>query len=402
MENKKAGGVKRPTAPGLGWYGDVPRWRASAKARAKGFEPPTVNLSKYRDDPDQLRYQCEKYQREQDIFLNGAPDAGFDKTLGSLLKKYQTDPDSPYHNLRPSSRRPYDHYIKRLIPIIGDRKIAKITGMDLKRWHDAWSDGGRMLASSKMQRAILDAAISYGIMCRLKGCLELREVLKTASRKLPHPRRREFTVTAEQVVSLRKAAHEAKRPACALAYALVFETTLRLWDVIGQWVKTEEYGISDITNAGKKWFGLRWEDINGDLVLHYVPSKTSMKTGLAVTFPLRMAPMVMEELEHWPQEGRQGPVIVNATTGLPYSAIRFDELWRRDRKAACISDKVWARDLRASGITEGRAAGALTDDVAKVAGHSSTRTTSEIYDRAALEAAERFAEARVEKRKKNA
>jgi integrase len=188
----------------------------------------------------------------------------------------------------------------------------------------------------------------------------------------------------------------------------VFETTLRLWDVIGQWVDWREYGVSDIVQGkpdkpgAKKWFGLRWEDINDDLVLHYTPSKTSMKTGLAITFPLRMAPMVIEELENWPQDARQGPVIVNAKTGLPYSAIRFDELWRRDRKAAGISDKVWARDLRASGITEGRAAGVLTDDVAKVAGHSSTRTTSEIYDRAALEAAERFAEARVEKRKKNA
>jgi len=394
MDGKKTSGVARTKAPGLGWYGDVPRWRA----KVDGFKPRTVNLSKYKDDPDQLRNQCERYEREQEIFLNGVPDAEFDGTLGALLKKYQADPDSPYQNLRPSSRRPYDHYIPKLIGGIGQRKIAKITGMDLKRWHDAWSDGGRMLASSKMQRAILDAAIGYGIMCRLKGCLELREVLKTASRKLPHPKRREFTVTAEQVVALRKAAHEANRPACALAYALVFETTLRLWDVIGQWVKQEEYGISDVVAGGKKWFGLRWEDINADLVLHYVPSKTSMKTGLAVTFPLRLAPMVMEELEHWSQEARQGPVIVNATTGLPYSAIRFDELWRRDRKMAGISDKIWARDLRASGITEGRAAGVLTDDVAKVAGHSSTRTTSEIYDRAALEAAERFAEARTRKR----
>jgi hypothetical protein len=39
------------------------------------------------------------------------------------------------------------------------------------------------------------------------------------------------------------------------------------------------------------------------------------------------------------------------------------------------------------------------DDAAKVAGHASTRMTSALYDRAVLAAAERFAEARSNKRK---
>jgi integrase len=70
-------------------------------------------------------------------------------------------------------------------------------------------------------------------------------------------------------------------------------------------------------------------------------------------------------------------------------------MWARDRKTIGLSPKVWARDLRASGITEGRAAGVAIDDVAKVAGHSSARTTSAVYDRAAHAAALRFAKARV-------
>ena len=73
-------------------------------------------------------------------------------------------------------------------------------------------------------------------------------------------------------------------------------------------------------------------------------------------------------------------------------------MWSRDRKAAGLPGHVWARDLRASGISEARAAGVATDDAAKVAGHASTKTTSAVYDRAALEAAERFAEARAKKR----
>lgn len=192
----------------------------------------------------------------------------------------------------------------------------------------------------------------------------------------------------------------------ALAYALVFETTLRLWDVIGQWWPMDAPLISDVVmtphtsmKEAKKWLGLRWEDIGQDLVLRYVPSKTSAKTGMAVTFPLGRAPMVMEELAHWPDNKRTGPVVVCGGTGMPWTPNYFAEFWREDRKAAGIGDNVWARDLRASGISEARAGGVATDDAAKVAGHASTKTTAAVYDRANLEAAERFAEARVSRRK---
>lgn len=87
-----------------------------------------------------------------------------------------------------------------------------------------------------------------------------------------------------------------------------------------------------------------------------------------------------------------------AATAINNSSNYFAEFCREDRKAAGISDNVWARDLRASGISEARAGGVATDDAAKVAGHASTKTTAAVYDRANLEAAERFAEARVAKR----
>jgi hypothetical protein len=395
----------RISAPGLKWIrrraSHTPVWVASVP----DYTPRTQNLAHLRDDPDKLRHRCSVLQNEMFAWKDGhrKKEADFDGTLGSLLHKYHTDADSPYFALRPASRHPYDHYIVKLIAGIGNVRLDKITGIDLKRWHEVWSDGGERLAASKMQRAVLDAAVSYGIMCRIKSCVELREVLKAAGRKLPAPRRREFTVNAGQVEALRKSAHADGRPSCALAYALVFETTLRLWDVIGQWWPIDAPLISDVVTQphgsmkeGKKWFGLRWEDIGPDLVMRYVPSKTSAKTGLGITFPLDRAPMVMEELAHWPT--RQGPVIVCEGTGLPYSGNYFGEKWRIDRAAAGISDKVWARDLRASGITEGRAAGVSTDDAAKVAGHSSTKTTSSVYDRAALEAGERFADARAKKR----
>lgn len=390
------------TAPGLKWIqrraSRTPTWVASVE----GYKPRTVNLSHLRDEPEQLAAKCALLQAEMNVWKAGLRDrdVSFDGSLKSLLIKYQTEKDSPYFSLRPKSRKPYDYYLPKLIHEIGDRHIDKITGVDLKRWHKEWSSDGTRLAASKMMRAVIDAAVAYGIMCRIGPCLELRETLRAASRKLPRPKRREAVVTAEQVVALRAAAHASGRPSSALAYALVYETTLRLWDVIGQWVPLDSPGISDVQNprTKNKWFGLRWEDIDGGMVLRYVPSKTSMKTGLAVTYPLSQAPMVMEELEHWPDEKRAGPVIVYEMNGRPYLSEVFSSMWSRDRKAAGLEEHIWARDLRASGISEARAAGVATDDAAKVAGHASTKTTSAVYDRAALEAAERFAEARAKKR----
>lgn len=400
----------RVTAPGLKWIkrraSRTPIWVASAK----GFHPPTVNLSHLRDNAVALKAECVRLQGEMDIWRSGLKEhvGGYDGTLGYILKHYQTDPDSTFHALRPSSRHPYEFYLRALISDVGDRRIDSVTGIDLKRWHERWSQGGDKLAASKMMRAVLDAAITFAVMSLTPGSVErravseLREALKAANRKIPNPKRRESIITADQVVALRAAAHAGGRPSHALVYALVFETTLRLWDVIGQWWPMDAPLISDVTHAynsqkeAKKWFGLRWEDIDANLVLRYVPSKTSAKTGLAVTFPLTRAPMVMEELTH--HERRKGPVILCEGTGLPYSGNYFGEFWRKDRAAVGLPATVWARDLRASGITEGRASGASTDDAAKVAGHASTKTTAAVYDRATLEAAERFADARVKKR----
>jgi integrase len=97
--------------------------------------------------------------------------------------------------------------------------------------------------------------------------------------------------------------------------------------------------------------------------------------------------MVIEELASVAPEDRNGPLIVNPRTGLPYRQWYFREVWKRSAAEAGVPATVWNRDLRAGGITEARQAGAPTDDVAKTAGHSSKRTTARVYDRDTLERA---------------
>jgi integrase len=100
-------------------------------------------------------------------------------------------------------------------------------------------------------------------------------------------------------------------------------------------------------------------------------------------------------------EARRGPLIVNPRTDLPYRPWYYQHVWNDVRRLTGIRREVWNRDTRAGAVTEGRQAGAPTDDLAKTAGHSTKRTTAKIYDRDRLEAARRVAAARVAYRGKN-
>jgi integrase len=129
--------------------------------------------------------------------------------------------------------------------------------------------------------------------------------------------------------------------------------------------------------------------------------KTQFTSGAQVTLDLRECPMVLAELAKIPVEARHGPLIVNPCTGLPYRQSTYHKLWKKVRDAGGIRAGVWSRDMRAGGATEGRQAGAPTDDVAKQMGHSNKRTTAEVYDRDRLEAHRRVTRARVAFRDKN-
>lgn len=151
MEN-----TRRPKAPGLKWRkrkvgNDVPYWIASPAAIAAGFPTKSARLNAL-DDDRLIIGRCERLQAEMLLWLDSQRDSGaiFDGTFGSLLKIYQTDVDSTYHKLKPSSRYPYDVYLKKLIPHIGGRSIAAVTGKDLNKWYALWSDGGQKLAAARM------------------------------------------------------------------------------------------------------------------------------------------------------------------------------------------------------------------------------------------------------------
>jgi hypothetical protein len=384
--------------PQLVWDRGLPIWRATRAAIKAGFPTRRVNLKCFAHDEAALDARCHRLTAEQNEWLDGRRnrDVTFDGTIRAAINFWQVDPDSPYQRIEASSRHPYDIYARMIIETVGARRIDVIDGRDLQRWHTEWSapdqEGDRpMLAKARMARIVLKNALTFAATCRKPGCAELRDIM--GKLRFAGPRPREEAPTAADIVAARKAAHGLDHAPAALAYALQFEGAMRQWDVVGKWLPLADKRPSLVIDGTSKWVGPMWSQIDEDMILRYKPAKTQFTSGARVVLDLKMLPMVVEELAKVPLQARQGPLIVNPRTGLPYRNWYYGEVWRRVRKITGMRKEVWNRDMRAAGVTEAREGAAHIDDVAKTAGDTK-RTTAKVYDRARLQAARRVAQAR--------
>lgn len=392
-------------APGLTWRGGRPVWRATKSAVAAGYPVKNVNLSHYLNEPLMLVQRCERLQAEMLAWISGRKGriTEFDGTIRSLIEIWQSDKESPYHKLKSSTKKPYDVYARMVIMEVGSKLIDDVDGRDVKRWFNAWAEPkapglSRQIPKARTAIAVIKSAISFGIMCRKPGCGEFKAVL--AEVDFPVPASRTAAPTAGDIVKVRAAARAAGHGPAALAYAIQFDGAVRQWDVIGEWVHLSDPRPSIVLDRGMKWIGPMWSQVDDNLVFRFTPTKTEGTTGKEVAVDFTVCPMIIEELAHVSADARKGPLIANPMTGLPYRPDYYQKLWRAMRDSQGVSSAIWNRDLRAGGITEGRAADASTDDLAKLAGHSDKRTTAKVYDRAQIEAARRVAAARTAHRSK--
>ncbi len=296
----------RPKSPGLKWRkrkgGDVPCWFADSAAIKSGFPIKYRNLSHLIDSPAQIVEQAQILQRELLAWMSGdrgGPRVRYDGTFKALFEIYETDPDSTYNTkIKKNTARSYAVYLRKMTAHIGLRRIDECDGRDVRKWFKQWKDGSG-LGAARMALAVLKAAISFGIVCRIRGCAEFQAVLyEMEFERLPP---RTFAPTADQITAARRAAHAAGRPLRALAYAIQFDTTLRQWDVIGQWVDFDDPRPSAVLAYGKKWIGPTWAAIDNNLILAKVkPTKTEDTTEITVSFDLSVCPMVCEELAQHP------------------------------------------------------------------------------------------------------
>jgi hypothetical protein len=129
--------MKHPTeTPGLVYVKrrsgqPAPVWRAPKSAIKAGYPIKTWNLAEC--PPDELPARCQRVWAEAVAFVGERP-LGYDGTLRSLMQIYQSHEDSPYKQLKPTTLKPYDTYIPKIISAYGNRRVANITGLDVMRW----------------------------------------------------------------------------------------------------------------------------------------------------------------------------------------------------------------------------------------------------------------------------
>jgi hypothetical protein len=372
-------------APGLVWRARKSGWVATWQARSDlikaGFSPQTARLwdgtEPTKLEAEHIATQCRRLQSEMLTFAR-AGEYVVDKSvknLRQLISAYVEDPASTHRKKRYHVRRNHEHSLKRLTIERGDVELTDIKARTILLWHDVWSDGGRKVAMAHAMISHVRALVGFGAtMLENDECERLSGVLHHL--RFPMGRPREDVLTAAQATAVRNKAREIGWFSMALAQALQFDLMLRQKDVIGEWVPISEPGISDTTHLDHKWLrGLRWEEIDDNLVLRH----TTSKKNKPMEADLKLAPMVLEELEHLLRflggKPAKGPLIICEATARPWKAVEFRRKWRIVADLSGVPKGVQNRDSRAGAITEATDAGADLEHIRHAATHSDISMT---------------------------
>jgi hypothetical protein len=258
-------------------------------------------------------------------------------TLGELVGLYRTDTRSPYRTLRFGVRSNTDNWLDRIAEDHGHLRLAELNADGIRELYDLWADGGTKLASGHGFATKLRGLFGFGTtVLDDPRCQRLSTIMNKM--RFTNPPARTERLTADHVVAIRAKAHELGKPSIALAQAIQYECWLTQKDTIGEYVPATEPGSSDIIVDGNKWlYGVRWEEIDGNLILRHVSSYGNKPLEL----DLKRAPMVLEELQRqFPDHPKKGPIIVSEWSGKPWSAAEYRRWWRRLADAAGVPKSI--------------------------------------------------------------
>lgn len=292
----------------------------------------------------------------------------FDGTIASLIQLYRTDENSPFQDLKHSTKiRDYEPTLRVISKSVGSRAIRSLKGDDFRRWYAQWGTKGRKRRAHGAIRK-LRSALSYGVQQRLDGCSEAREILSLI--RFSAPGRRTVKMEYEHALAICEKALEKKRPSIALTQALQWDTALRRIHVIGEWLPIEEGDTGGIIRGRTKWRGPTAADVSADLVFT-VPFTSRNKR--ATRHDLSKCPLVQWVLQKVALP-KVGPLIVSEVTNLPYRENYYATDWREIAVAAGVPESVWSMDARAGAISEAEEVAGL-DAARKMAAHSNAKTT---------------------------
>lgn len=337
----------------------------------------------------------------------------FTGSLESLVHCYRTDGDSPYQKNRYHVRQNRDSVLKRIVARHGSVPVSDIKARLLLAWHRDWTDNGKKLATGSTFIGQLRALFSFGAtLLEDPECERLCGVMHKM--RFPGTKPRSVSITAEDANAIRAKAHEYGWFSIAMGQAFQFDGTLRQKDCVGEMVPLSEPGISDVIKDGRKWLrGIRWEEIDENLILRHVTSKKQKLT----TIDLKLAEMVLAELQahcdgqplvttdeatkkvivHRELLPASGPILMNEQTAFPWSGNEYRRKWRILARACGIDDAKFNMDSRSGAISEAIQAGAPIEFVRHAATHSDISQTAD-YDRGQAEATAEVMKLRMAKR----
>lgn len=302
-------------------------------------------------------------------------EAPSNRSIAVLISCYKTDPDSPYKKLRYATRTNYDGLMARIERDHGIVDVRDIRARSVKRWHEVWLGPDNHVAMAHALVGMFRTLATYGAtLLECQDCRALKVLLHDMRFEMCKPRGERLT--AEQAIQVRAKAHELGMPSIALAQAFQFEAMLRQKDVIGEMVPLTEPGVNPVIFGDMQWHrGLRWSEIDAQMVLTHVTSKRQKE----ITVDLKLAPMVVEELRllfaspagaSLAARSPNSPIIINELTGEPYRTHQYRRAWRTIARACGIPDDVKNMDSRAGAISEATDAGADLEHVRHAATHS--------------------------------
>jgi hypothetical protein len=278
----------------------------------------------------------------------------FDGTFASLIRSYRSNERSPYHNLQHKVRISYDNALDRLVNEIGDERLDDWDAPEIQSRYDKWTAGGRRIAAGHNIIGKLRLLSSFGsVVLNDERCTRISTIL--SNMRFPGARVRTQILTRDHARAIRAAAHEQFNwPSIALAQAFQFDLPrLKQVGVIGEWVPLSEPGTSEITKGNEKWVrGLRWSDIDENMILRKVIRTGRQDQPKEFKFNVGRAAMIMEEINRVPPAKRTGPIIICEYSGLPWITTEFRRKWRKVADKAGVPKDVKNMDSARSDVDE--------------------------------------------------
>lgn len=321
--------------------------------------------------------------------------AVYDGTFASLVKLYESHPDSPYHELHETTRVTYSRTMASLMKYKGERRVDAVTGNDMRRWYKEIAEANSR-SYAYFMIGVLKTVLSFASTLRIREASELREELRAARFKPGH--RRHQQLTNEHVKLFCDKAREMGLAWLARCVRLQFDFAMRRRDVIGEYVSDD--GTNGIRSGRKVWRdGLTWGHIDGNGIIRKVTSKTAKTTGLEAVHAIADYPDVASDLATTPDVNRIGPLVVNPRTGKPPTEAKCRYHFRVVARLAGIPDDIRQMDARAGANTEAYEAGATEEEAMALATHTE-RKTNRGYLRDLTEQSRRAAAKRIAARRK--